>query len=129
MIFFQLASEFNKVNVAAPGQKKRDYYDKLFEDVQGEPEWRQKIDDAITTEDIFIDNVLFSDNDQQDILDFVDEIRSEIDTDSILFEHKPLDATPSVQVEPKPRFDFTDILFKENNKNKRRAAKKSARNT
>ena len=74
MIFFQLVSEL--VNGAAPGQKKGDYYDKLFEDVQGEPEWRQKIDDAITTEDIFIDDVLFSDNDQQDILDFVDEIRS-----------------------------------------------------
>ena len=76
------------------------------------------------TEDMLIDDDLFSDNDQQDILDFVEKIRLEIDTDDILFEHEPIDATPSAQVEPKPRFDFTDILFKENNKTKRRTAKK-----
>ena len=40
-----------------------DYYDKLSEDVQGKPDRRQKIDDVITTEDIFINNELFSDND------------------------------------------------------------------
>ena len=73
---------------------------------------------------MLIDDDLFSDNDQQDILDFVEKIRSEIDTDDILFEHEPIDATPSAQVEPEPRFDFTDILFKENNKTKRRTAKK-----
>ena len=81
-------------------------------------------DDAITTEDKFIDDYLFSDNDQQVILDFVDKIRSEIDTDDILFEHESIDTTPSVQVEPEPRFDFTHILSKENNKNKRRTSKK-----
>ena len=57
---------------------------KLFEDVQNEPDRRQKIGDAITTADRFIDDDLFSDNDQQDILDFVDKIRSEIDTDDFL---------------------------------------------
>ena len=101
---------------------------KLFEDVQNEPDRRQKIGDAITTADRFIDDDLFSDNDQQDILDFVDKIRSDIDTNDILFEHEPIDTTPSVQVEPEPRFDFTDILFKENNKNERRTAKKSEGN-
>ena len=101
---------------------------KLFEDVQNEPDRRQKIGDAITTADRFIDDDLFSDNHQQDILDFVDKIRSDIDTNDILFEHEPIDTTPSVQVEPEPRFDFTDILFKENNKNERRTAKKSERN-
>ena len=101
---------------------------KLFEDVQNEPDRRQKIGDAITTADRFIDDDLFSDNDQQDILDFVHKIRSDIDTNDILFEHEPIDTTPSVQVEPEPRFDFTDILFKENNKNERRTAKKSEGN-
>ena len=101
---------------------------KLLEDVQNEPDRRQKIGDAITTADRFIDDDLFSDNDQQDILDFVDKIRSDIDTNDILFEHEPIDTTPSVQVEPEPRFDFTDILFKENNKNERRTAKKSEGN-
>ena len=55
-----------------------------------------KIDDAIKTEDIFINDDLFSDTDQQDILDFVDEIRSEIDVNDTLFEHEPIDAIPSV---------------------------------
>ena len=95
----------------------------LFEDVQNEPDRRQKIGDAIPTGDRFIDN------DQQDILDFVDKIRSDIDTNYILLEHEPIDTTPSVQVEPEPRFDFTDILFKENNKNEHRTAKNSERNT
>ena len=66
------------------GKKNVDYYDTLFEDVQGEPDRRQQIDDAMKAEDIFIDDDLFSDNDQQDILDFVRKIRSEIDTDDIL---------------------------------------------
>ena len=66
------------------GKKNVDYYDKLFEGVQGEPDRRQQIDDAMKAEDIFIDDDLFSDNDQQDILDFVRKIRSEIDTDDIL---------------------------------------------
>ena len=104
-------------------KKKVDYFDKSFKDVQGEPDGRQKIDDTITIEDIFIDDNLFSGKDQQDIFDFVEKIRSEIDTDDILFKHEPIDTAPSVQVEPEPRFDFTDILFKENNKNKRRTAK------
>ena len=61
--FLQLASEFNKVDAAATRQKEVDYYDKLSEDVQGKPDRRQKIDDVITTEDIFINNEPFSDND------------------------------------------------------------------
>ena len=96
--FLQLASEFNKVDAAATRQKKLDYYNKLFKDTQGEPDRRQKIDDAITTEYISIDDDLFSDNDQQHIIDFVDNIRSEIDTDDILFEHEPIVTTPSVPV-------------------------------
>ena len=96
--FLQLASEFNKVDAAATRQKKVDYYNKLFKDTQGEPDRRQKIDDAITTEYISIDDDLFSDNDQQHIIDFVDNIRSEIDTDDILFEHEPIVTTPSVPV-------------------------------
>ena len=94
--FLQLASEFNKVAAAATKQKKADYYDKSFEDVEGEPDRRQKIDDTITIEDIFIDHDLFSDKEQQDIFDFVDKIRSEVDTDDILFEHEPIDTTSSV---------------------------------
>ena len=120
----QLAFEFNKVDAAATCQKKVDYYQELFEDVHDELDRRQKIYDALTTEDIFIDNDLFSKNDQQDILGFVDEIRLEIDTDNILFEHKPIDTTHSFQVELEPTFDLADVLFKENNNNKHRMAKR-----
>ena len=54
----------------------------------------------------------------------MDKIRSEIDTDDVLFEHEPIHTTPSVQVEPESTFDFADILFKENNENKHRKQKK-----
>ena len=57
----------------------------------------------------------------------MDKIRSEIDTDDVLFEHEPIHTTPSVQVEPESTFDFADILFKENNKNKHRKQKKKIR--
>ena len=40
--FLQLASEFNKVDAVATKQKKIDYYDKLFEDVEEKPDKRQK---------------------------------------------------------------------------------------
>ena len=38
--FLQLASKFNKVDTAATKQKKVDCYDKLFEEVKGEPDRR-----------------------------------------------------------------------------------------
>ena len=50
--FLQLASAFYKVDVAATTQKKVDYYDKLFDGIQDEPDRRQEIDDVIRTEDI-----------------------------------------------------------------------------
>ena len=50
--FLQLASAFYKVYVAATTQKKVDYYDKLFDGIQDEPDRRQEIDDVIRTEDI-----------------------------------------------------------------------------
>ena len=40
--FLQLASEFNKVDVAATRQEKVGYFDKLFDDIQDEPNRRQK---------------------------------------------------------------------------------------
>ena len=43
-------------------KKSVDYYNKLFEDVQGEPDRRQKLDEAVTTEDTLIDDGLFNDN-------------------------------------------------------------------
>ena len=44
--FLKVASEFNKIDKAATRQKKVDYYDKLFEDVQEIDDCRQKIEDA-----------------------------------------------------------------------------------
>ena len=59
-----------------------------------------KIDGTIKTEDIFINDDLFSDTDQQDILDFVDEIRSEIDVNDTLFEHEPINTTSPAPLPP-----------------------------
>ena len=61
----KVASECNKIDAAATRQKKVDYYDKLFEDVQEIDNSRQTIDDAPKTEDIFIDDELFSDSDKK----------------------------------------------------------------
>ena len=91
--------------------------------MQDEPDRRQKLDDAIKTEDIFIDDHLFSDTDPKDIFDLVDGMTSDIDVNDILFEHEPIDATPSVPAEPELRLDFSDIFLKDN-KNKHKAAKK-----
>ena len=76
--FSQLTSEFNKVNAPATRQKKVDYYDKLFDDIQDELDRRQEIDDVVKTEDIFIDDGLFSDTDPKDISNLIDKIKSDI---------------------------------------------------
>ena len=64
--FLKVASEFKKIDAAATRQKKVDCYDKLFEDVQEIDNSRQKIDNALKTEDIFIEDEIFSDSDKKD---------------------------------------------------------------
>ena len=60
-------SEFNKVDVVATKPKREDYYDKLVDDITDKGDRRQKIDERINTEDIFIDDdCLFDDNDTQE---------------------------------------------------------------
>ena len=77
---------------------------------------------------MFIDDDLFSESDQKHLSDLVDKIKSEIDVNDILFEHEPIDVTPSTLPRPEPQVDFSNILFK-GNKSKRRAAKKLEKNT
>ena len=57
-------------------RKKVDYYDKLFEDVQEINNSRQTIDNAPKTEDIFINDELFSSSDKKDIKTLVDVINT-----------------------------------------------------
>ena len=56
-------------------------------------------------------------------LTLLTKIRLEIEIHDILFDHEPIDTTPSVQGEPELRLDFSDILLKDNNKIKHKAAK------
>ena len=121
--FLQLPSEFNKVEAAVTRQKKVDYYDKLFDDIQYKPDKRQKIDDGIKTKDIFIDDDLFSECNQKHLSILVDKIKSEIEVNDILFEHESIDVTPGTLPRPEPQLYFSNIMFK-GNKNKRRTAKK-----
>ena len=121
--FLKVASEFNKIDAAATRQKKFDYYDKLFEDIQEIDDSRQKIDDAPKTEDIFIDDELFSDSDKKDVKTLVDFINAEANVDDILFDYEPIDATPNVQLAPELTLTFSNILLPKNN-GKTKAAKK-----
>ena len=116
----QLVSEFNKVDEAATRRKKVDYYDKLFDNIQDEPDRRQEIDDVIKTEDTFIDDDIFSDMDPKDISNLIDEIKSGGDVNDILFEHVPINTASYVPLLPEPKVDFSNILLR-NNKEKHKA--------
>ena len=113
----QLVSEFNKVDAAATRRKKVDYCDKLFDNIQDEPGRREEVDDLIKTEDIFINDNIFSDTDPKDISNLIDEIKSGIDVIDILFEHVPINTASNVPLLPEPKVDFSNILLR-NNKEK-----------
>ena len=69
--FIQTVSEFNKIDAAATKQKQVDFYDKLFDDIKDILDSGQIIDDAPTTEDIFIDDELFSGINTKDSVSFI----------------------------------------------------------
>ena len=96
----------------------------MFDDVKDIPDSRQIIDDVRTTEDIFIDDELFSDTDTKDTKNLVDVITQETDVNDILFDHVPIDTTPNVPPPPDPSCNFSDILLPKS-KGKNAVAKKS----
>ena len=83
----------------------------------------KKYDKVLKTEDIFIDDNIFSDTNPKDNSNLVDEITSDIDMNDIFFEYVPIDAAYNIPPTPEPRFDFSNILLR-NNKEKQRAPKK-----
>ena len=115
--FLQLASEFNKVDAVATRQKKVDYYNKLFDDIQDEPDRREEID-VIKTEDIFFNDDIFSDTNPKNI--------SNLNVNDISFKHVPIDTASNVPPALEPRLDFSNIFLR-NNKVKYKAAKKNQR--
>ena len=94
-----------------------------IDDVKDIPDSRQIIDDAPTTEDISIDNELFSDTNTKDPKNLIDIITQETDVTGILFDHVPIDTIPSVPRPPNPWLKFLDILLPKN-KGKNVVAKK-----
>ena len=86
----------------------------MFDDVKDIPDSRQIIDDAPTTEDIFIDDELFSDTDTKDTKNIVGVIKQEIDVNDILFDHVAIDTMPNVPPPPDPSYNFLDILLPKN---------------
>ena len=121
--FLQTASELNKSRCSCNQTKKVDFYDKLFDDVKDIPDSRQIIDDAPATEDIFIDDELFSDTDTKDTKNLVDVITLETDVNDVSLDHVPIDTTPNVPPPPDPLLNFPDILLAKN-KGKNTIAKK-----
>ena len=63
MIFLHIAIDFNKVDISAANQKKYDFHSELFDAVVDLPPEKIDIDNTTVTEDIFIDDDLFSDTD------------------------------------------------------------------
>ena len=120
--FLQTASEFNKIDAAAT--RRKNFYDRLFDNVKDIPGSRQIIDDAPMTEDIFIDDELFSDTDTKDKKNLVDVITQETDVNDSLFDYVPIDTTPNVPPPPDPLLDFLDILLPKN-KGKNAVAKEN----
>ena len=72
---------------------------------------RQTIDDAPKTEDIFIDDELFSDADTKDIKNLVDMITMETDVNEMSFDHEPVHVTPNNPLAPDPILDFFGVLL------------------
>ena len=98
----------------------------MLDDIKDIPDSRQIIDDAPTTEDIFIDDELFSGINTKDSVSFinlVDVITQETDVNDISFDHLPVDTTLNVPQPPDPSLDFLDILLPKK-KEKNAAAKK-----
>ena len=83
----------------------------------------KKYDKVLKTEDIFIDDNIFSDTNPKDNSNLVDEITSDIDVNDILFEYVPIDTAYNIPPTPEPRFEFSNILLR-NNKEKQSAPKK-----
>ena len=92
------------------------------------PDKRQEIDDIVKTEDIFIDDDLFSDTDTKDICNLVDQTKSETDVNDVLLEHDPADTTSDILPSPELLLNFSDILLK-TNKGKNETAKKLDKKT
>ena len=105
-----------------------DFYDKLFDEVKNILDSKQITVDVPMTEDIYIDDKLFSDTDIKDTKNLVDVIKQETDVNDILFDHVPIDTTPNVPPLPDPSLNFSDILLPKS-KGKNVIAKKSAKST
>ena len=84
--------------------------------MQDEPDRRQEIEEVIKTEDIFIDDDIFSNNDPKDISNLIDEIKSGIDENDILFNYVPIDTASNVPPTNEPRLDFSNISLRNNKK-------------
>ena len=125
----ETASEFNNVDTATTKQKRDDYCDKLFDDITGEGDTRQIIDDIVKTKDIFIDDNYFFDHDYiQETKNICDYVLDDIDTNDVLFEDVPVDDMPSYPSPPDPLPSFSDILLPKN-KSKKKIAKKILKST
>ena len=121
--FLLAASGFNKIDIAATKQKKVDFYNKLFDDLQDVTDYRQVINDTLKTEDLFIDDEFFSNTDKKDIRNLVNITTMGTDINDILFDHEPVDVTPNVPLATGQTLDFSDVLSPKN-KGKNKAAKR-----
>ena len=105
--------------MAATSEKKRDFYNNLFDTKIDLPDSRQIIDDVPTTVDIFIDEDLFSDEDiEDDSKQIIDNILKDINHIEILIQCEPTTTTTTtIQKEPES-LNSKDILLAKRKKKK-----------
>ena len=91
-----------------------DFYNDLFDILIDLSDSRQIIDDALTTEDIFVDADQFSDEDiEDDSKQIIDDILKDINHSEILMQYE----LTTIKKEPK-RLNFKDVLLPKRKKKK-----------
>ena len=84
----------------------------MFDAVIDLPDSRQIIDDAPTTEDILIDDDLFSENDiEDDGKQIIDDILKDINYGDILMQYTPPEKDIKIEQKTPETLNFKDILL------------------
>ena len=123
--FLDTAIGFNKVDLSAANQKKNDFYSELFDAAIDLPPEKIDIDDAPLTEDIFIDDDLFSDTDMKDKDKLnIDNILQQVNHSNICIAQSIVEIKEKNRLKPAWKKFFSDILLpKKTNKSLLKASR------
>ena len=99
--------------------KKSDFYNNLFDAIIDLPDSMQIIDNAPITEDIFIDDDLFSENDiEDDDKQIIDNVLKDINYGDILMQYTPSEKDIKIEQKTPETLNFKDIFLPRRKKEK-----------